>query len=128
MLKKQPLIFLLLTLYLLNTGCVALFAGAAAGGAGIIWVKGKLVENVSAPVPSVRRAVNAGLKDLKINVTEDRGDNLTAEVRGILADGKKVWVDAESVNSTTTKLSIRVGYLGDKTFSLRIRDAIKKHL
>ena len=97
-------------------------------GTGVAWYKGKLEETVSASVPQVYRAVKAGLRDLNITVTEDQHDNLTAEVSGVLADGKKVSIDAKSVTTSTTKLSIRVGTFGDKDFSLRIRDAIKKHL
>ena len=101
---------------------------AGAGAAGIVWHKGKLQEILSFPVPRVHLALRAGLKDMGIDVTEDRHDNLTAEVRAELADGRKVWVDVESTGTTTSKLTIRVGVLGDKDFSLRIRDAIKQHL
>lgn len=128
MLKRRTYIYLLLVLYLFNSGCAALLVGAGAGGAGVVWYKGKIEETIPASVPRVHRAVKAGLRDLKINITEDRSDNLTSEVRGVLADGKKVWIDAESTTPSTTKLTIRVGYLGDKTLSLRIRDAIKRHL
>jgi hypothetical protein len=118
-------------LYLFNSGCAAFLVGAGVGGAGVVWYKGKLEETIPASVPRVHRAVKAGLRDLKINITEERSDNLTSEVRGVLADGKKVWIDAKSTTPSTTKLTIRVGLLGeigDKDFSLRIRDAIKRHL
>ncbi len=128
--KRRGLyLYILLVLYVFNSGCVAaVIAGAAAGGAGIVWYKGKLVETMPASVPSVHRATKAGLKDLNINITEDKSDSLTSKISGLLADGKKVWVDAESTGTSTTKLTIRVGILGDKAFSLRIRDAIKRHL
>ncbi len=125
---KKTYIYTLLVLYLFNSGCVALFAGAAAGGAGVIWYKGKLEETIRASVPRVHQAVKAGLRDLEISITEDRFDKLSSEVKAVLADGKKVWIDAESTSSSTTKLTIRVGYLGDKMLSLRILNAIKKHL
>ena len=130
MLRKHLYMSALLLLFIFNAGCAAVLvgAGAAAGGAGVIWYKGKLEETIPASVPRVHQAVKAGLSDLKIHITEDRSDNLTVEVNGILADGKKVWIDAVSTSPTTTKLTIRVGYLGDKALSLRIRDAIKKHL
>lgn len=128
MLRKRLYVHVLVMLYLLNSGCAAVVVGAGAGAAGVIWYKGKLEETVAASVPNVHQAVKAGLKDLNITITEDRHDGLTAEVRGELADGKKVSIDAKSVGSSTTKLTIRVGTFGDKDFSLRIRDAIKKHL
>jgi hypothetical protein len=126
--RNRPFIYVLLVFYIFSAGCAALVVGAGAGAAGVIWYKGKLQETVSYSVPRVHEAAKAGLGDLNINITEDRSDDLTSEVRGVLADGKKVWIDAESTGSSTTKLTIRVGMLGDKAFSLRIRDAIKSHL
>ena len=128
MLKKRSYVCLLLMLYLFNSGCAALLVGAGAGTAGAIWYKGKLQETVSASVPRVHQAIKSGLRDLNIKITEDKFDNLTAEVRGVLADDRKVSIDAESVNSSSTKLSIRVGVFGDKDLSQSISDAIKKYL
>lgn len=127
MLRRNFYIDVLILLYLINSGCAAVVVGAGVG-TGVAWYKGKLEETVSASVPRVHQAVKAGLRDLNITITEDRHDTLTAEVRGELADGKRVSIDAKSVGTSTTKLSIRVGTFGDKDFSLRIRDAIKKHL
>jgi hypothetical protein len=128
MLKRHAYIFILIALYLFSTGCAAFLAGAGAGGAGVIWYRGKLEETLPTSVPRIHKAVQKGLKDMKINITEDRVDKLTLEVRGVLADGKKIWIDAKSITPSSTKLSIRVGLLGDKDFSLRIRDAIKRRL
>lgn len=127
MLRRKFYIYVLILLYFIDSGCAAVVVGAGVG-TGVAWYKGKLEETVSASVPHVHQAVKAGLRDLNIAITEDRHDTLTAEVRGELADGKKVSIDAKSVGSSTTKLTIRVGTFGDKDFSLRIRDAIKKHL
>jgi hypothetical protein len=127
MLRGKFYIYVLIMLYFINSGCAAVIVGAGVG-TGVAWYKGKLEETVSASVPHVHRAVKAGLRDLNITITEDRHDTLTSEVRGELADGKKVKIDAKSVGTSTTKLTIRVGTFGDKDFSLRIRDAIKKHL
>ncbi len=128
MLKKRSYVCLLLMLYLFNLGCAALLVGAGAGTAGAIWYKGKLQETVSAPVPRVHQAIKSGLRDLNIKITEDKFDNLTAEVKGILANDRKVSIDAESINSSSTKLSIRVGVFGDKDLSQSIIDTIKKYI
>jgi hypothetical protein len=128
MFKRRLCIYLILILYLFSSGCAAVVVGAGAGATAVIWSKGKLEETLPATVPHVHQAIKAGLSDLNIKVTEDKFDDLLAKVRAELADGTKVWIDAESTGSSTTKISIRVGYLGDKEFSLRIRDAIKKHL
>jgi hypothetical protein len=128
MLKKRFCIFLILILYFFSAGCAAVVVGAGAGAAAVTWSQGKLEETIPATVPHLHDAIKAGLSDLNIKVTEDKFDDLIAKVRAELADGTKVWIDAESTGSSMTKMTIRVGYLGDKEFSLRIRDAIKKHL
>lgn len=129
--RNRFFLYVLLSLYLFTTGCAALVIGAGAGTAGYVWYQGKLEETFKAQVPAVHRAIRAGLKDLKINISEDKGDALVAEVRGLLADGRKVSVDAESVSASATKVTIRVGTVGelrDKELSIRIRDAIRKNL
>jgi hypothetical protein len=131
MLKKHSCISVLIAICLLSSGCAALIIGAGAGTAGALWYKGRLVETVPASALHVHQAIRAGLKDMKIHITEDRADALTAEVRGVLADGRKVSIDATSESPSTTKITIRVGVIGeigDKEFSLRIRDAIRRHL
>lgn len=128
--KKQLCIYPLIVLFFFTTGCAAVLigAGVAAGGAGVVWYKGKLEQTLSATVPRVHAAVKAGLSDLNISIKEERHDNLISKVRGELADGTKVWIDAASTSASTTTITVRVGYMGDKTFSLRILDSIKKHL
>ena len=126
--KKQLCIYPLIVLFFFTTGCAAVLIGAAAGGAGVVWYKGKLEQSLSATVPQVHAAVKAGLSALNISIKEERHDSLTSEVRGELADGTKIWIDAASTSASTTTITVRVGYMGDKTLSLRILDSIKKHL
>jgi hypothetical protein len=120
---------MVLTVHILS-GCAAgpLLIGAGIGGAGVYWYKGKLEETLPYSVPRVHKAAVAGLKSLDIVITEDSSDKLTARVRGRLADGKKVWIDAKSETPSSTKLTIRVGVLGDREYSQRIREAIVKRL
>lgn len=39
----------------------------------------------------VHNTAKARLRDLNVNITEERHDSLTSEVRGTLSDGTKVW-------------------------------------
>lgn len=128
MFKRKFYICALLALYLFSTGCVPLIVGAAAGGTGYAWYKGELEETLPVSVSRMHQAAKAGLKDLEITVLQDHSDKLRSEIKAVMADGTKVSVEGESMGNSTTKLSIRVGYIGDKNLSLRIRDAIKKHL
>jgi hypothetical protein len=126
--RNRLSVFILLFFYVVTSGCAAVVAGAAAGTAGVVWYKGRLQETVPYSVPKVHQASLSGLRDLDIRTVEERRDSLTSEIRGLLADGTKVWIDAKSTGQNTTKVTIRVGLLGDKSFSLRIRDAMKRHL
>jgi hypothetical protein len=128
MLKRSGALIIMTVFFL--SGCVAvpLLIGAGVGGAGVYWYKGKLEETVPYTVSRVHRATVAGLKSLDIKITQNQADKLTMKVQGRLADGKKVWIDAKSEGGNSTKLTIRVGAMGDKEYSKRIRDAIVKRL
>lgn len=110
------------------SGCLALVAGAGAGAAGVVYVKGKLEDEVQAPVPAVHEATVKALKDLNMPIVVDRADSLTGEVKSKLADGKDVTIELERETQKTTKVGIRVGMVGDEKQSLEILDQIKKHL
>ncbi|MDH3504663.1 MAG: DUF3568 domain-containing protein [Nitrospirota bacterium] len=112
------------------TGCaVALLGvGAGAGAAGATYVMGKLEDEVDAPVPKVQRATVAALKSLELPVDKERGDKLVAELESETADQKKVWVSINSLTSSRSKLTIRVGLLGDEVRSRQILQAIRARL
>lgn len=117
-----------LALSLTLSGCLALVAGAGAGAAGVVYVKGKLQDEVAQPVPTVHEATVQALKDLNMPVVTDRADNLTAEIKSRLADGKDVTIELDRETQKTTKIGIRVGMVGDEKQSLEILDHIKKRL
>ena len=110
------------------SGCVPLLVGAAAGAGGVIWATGKLQQDLSAPLDHVHKATLAGLKELELPVLIDRKDKLTGKVESEYADGKHVWIDTEYVTKSTTKISVRVGTLGDETRSREIMEHIIRHL
>jgi hypothetical protein len=112
------------------TGCaVALLGvGAGAGAAGATYVMGKMEDEVDAPVPRVQRATVAALKSLELPVDKERGDKLGAELESETADQKKVWVSINSLTSSRSKITIRVGLLGDEVRSRQILQAIRARL
>jgi hypothetical protein len=117
-----------LLLACLCSGCVALAVGAAGGIAGAVYVMGKLQEELNHPIATVHDATLQGLRDLDLPISEDKADKLAAHVESKLADGTHVWVDLDSVADSRTKLTIRVGVVGDESRSRKILDAIKRHL
>lgn len=113
-----------------TAGCAVflLGAGAGAGAGGAIYVMGKLEDEVNASVPALRQAAIAALKDLDMPIVNDRGDKLTATVESRTADGKRVWITIDSMTPSRSKVSIRVGYMGDETRARRILETMRRHI
>ena len=116
------------TLAAFCSGCVALVVGAAGGTAGAVYVLGKLTEELNYEVPTVHDATVAGLKKLQLKLSEDRADKLSAHMESEFADRAHVWIDLESIGDSRTRVTIRVGLIGDEVRSRKILDAIKQHL
>ena len=117
-----------LILACLCSGCVALAVGAAGGVAGAVYVMGKLQEELDHPITAVHEATLQGLRDLDLPIVEDKADKLAAHIESKLADGTHVWIDLESIADSRTRLTIRVGLVGDESRSRKILAAIKPHL
>lgn len=109
-------------------GCVPLMLGAAGGAAGAVYVLGKLEEEVQDPVPTVHQAVVLGLKDLDLPIKEDKADKLTGRLESEFADGSHVWIHLDTLSESRTRITIRVGVMGDEVRSRRILKAITNHL
>ena len=73
---------LVLCVYLstLCSGCLALAVGAAGGAAGAVYVMGKLKDEFNRPLPVVHDAAVAGMKDLELNLSEDKADKTSAHM------------------------------------------------
>jgi hypothetical protein len=111
-----------------GSGCVALAVGAAGGAAGTAYVMGKLTEELDVPVHRTHEAVVAAFHDLDLAILENKADKLTAHVEGEFTDGKPVWVDIEELPEEKSKVTIRVGLVGDDSRARRILDAMRRHL
>jgi hypothetical protein len=128
MLKKSILIIFLI-LFLVNvSGCAALLAGAVGGAGTAGWLSGKLIQEVKAPSEKALRAVKSALKSLKLNVIkESKGENII-QVISKYSDGRKVWIDIHRLSSSTSRLEVRVGAVGDKEAARKILDKIIRYL
>ena len=113
---------------LLCSGCFALAVGAAGGVAGAVYVMGKLKDEVDYPVPVVREAVVAAMQDLELKLTQDKIDTLSAHMESAFSDGTNIWIDVDSVSDSRSRVTIRVGVMGDEVRSRKIYDKIRQHL
>jgi hypothetical protein len=130
MVRKFGRAVLLFALCLQLSGCApAVFVvGGAAGAGAVVWVKGKLEEELKLPLGKVHQASLAALKELELPVQEDKKDMLAAEIRSEFADGKDIWISIRSLTESSTKITIRVGMFGDRARSQRILDTVHRHL
>ena len=64
------------------------------------------------------------LKDLDLPILLDRMDQLSAILESETADKQRVWIKMKHVSSKITRLSVRVGALGDEVKSREILQTI----
>ena len=126
--RKVFCIFVLLSACIQLVGCATLMTGAVAGAGGVVWVKGRLSEELDVNVSTVYEASIEALRELELPVLESEKDKLTARIRSEFSDGTKVWIDIDSRTETSAKIVIRVGILGDEEKSRRLLDAVHRHL
>jgi len=116
----------LLATVAVTSGCVAVVAAGAAGGA-VAWVRGAVVTSLDSDLDRVYRASQQALADLQFAKITDRKSGIDAELMSRTALDKKVVIALERVGNAT-KVTIRVDLLGDQQLSLSILDRIKAHL
>ena len=109
------------------SGCFWLVVGAAAGGSAAVYYQGRLQQSLGADVATCRKAAESTLADLKLPVLQSRADAVTGHLESEYSDGKHVWIDLESVGPNITKVTIRVGLMGDQARSVTILEGIKRH-
>jgi len=110
-----------------TSGCL-LLVGAGAGAGSAAYYMGKLEDEVNAPVDDVHDAAIDGLKDLEMPILKDQGDKLSGKVESVTADDRNVWIYIDSLTPSRSKITIRVGYIGDEVRSQQILKAIRDAL
>jgi hypothetical protein len=128
---KQLLFPLILGLSLVvNSGCPAIFVGAAAGGAAgagaAAYVDGELKSTEEVSLNRAWKATERAMRDLNFRVTDKAKDALGAQLKASGAGGKKIQVALKSISKSRTEIGIRVGTFGDESLSVQILDTIKK--
>lgn len=126
--ENMKIILSLILLAFVGTGCFPLVIGAAAGASGVIWAKGELRETFRQPLLKVYPATLQALKDLEINILSDRKDDLVAKIKAELVDGREIHITIDHLTSNSSKLSLRIGVLGDEGKSREILSRIHEQL
>ena len=113
MFKKVAVFFSYVILLVNVCGCVALIAGGVAGGAGTaVWLSGKLVQNVDAPLERVEKATKDSLEfSNRTVVTKETisGGHTVAQIRSREKSGEKIKIDIHKITETSSRIEVRVG-------------------
>lgn len=118
---------LMIILVLLSTGCAALVVGGAAAVGTYTYVAGQLQRTYNANLDATYQATLAGCEALGLPVQDKQKQLSKASVK-VLDGDREAWISLTAQSSTTTEVSIRVGYLGDELASRRIHEAIQARL
>lgn len=118
----------LLAVGLLLSGCAEFLVGAGIGAAGVAYVEGNLHAHLKANPPAVERASLKAFKTLDIRKTSSVSSAVDARIIGRTANNTEVSIVVKAEGKGESKLTLRVGILGDQATSRRIYDEIRKHL
>jgi hypothetical protein len=111
----------------LSSGCVAVVAGAGAGGA-VAYTEGKLTADLSADVGRTVQATRDAMGQLQFALVSDRSDALNGEIIARTSEDKKVDIELSKAGDNVTHVKIRVGTFGNSEISLAILNKIKANL
>ena len=109
------------------SGCL-LLVGAGAGAGSAAYYMGKLEDEVNAPAEDLHEAAISALKKLEMPLIKDQGDKLSGKIESRTADDRSVWIYVDSLTATRSKITIRVGLIGDEIRSNQILNAIRESL
>jgi uncharacterized protein YceK len=124
MMKGLKTIALLLMAMASLSGCAAVVVGGAAAGATYSYVSGWMHREY--PV-SLGKAYNAAVKAVNqhdLEISEKGKDITTAYIRAKGAK-REIWINLKRISRHVTKISIRVGVLGDKEAARIIHKSIE---
>lgn len=122
---------LILSLYLMLTGCAVLLVGAAGAGAGTLaYMNGELKRDYKVSYDRAVQACSDALNNLQIPVNEKTADALQTIFTAKRPDGTPVTVKAVKRDEQVTEVFVRTGILGvwDKNVSMQIHERIHSEI
>ncbi|MFO7718629.1 MAG: DUF3568 domain-containing protein [Thermodesulfobacteriota bacterium] len=116
-----------LALVVLSSGCAAVALGTAGGAGTYVYLKGQLVREYNAGMDRSYDAVLSTCNALDLEI-QSRSHNLSEAKVSALDGDRTVHFRLKSLSTQKTKLSVRVGLLGDKVASQRIHEEFSRQL
>jgi hypothetical protein len=125
----------LITVALVNGGCLWIAAGAAGGAAvGYAYYKGQVCGVYNACFADTWAATHAALGELGMRVVHEECDTASGFIESRTTDGDKVRIHLEvqpskfPAEGEVTRVSVRIATFGDRPASERILDQLGVHL
>lgn len=109
------------------TGCAAVVVGGVAAVGTYTYVSGQLKYTHNGNLDSTYQATLSACSSLQLVVVNQDKKLSKASMR-VKEGDRDVWISFKVISSTTTEVSIRVGYLGDEVASRRIHEEIRANL
>lgn len=111
-----------------SAGCFWLVAGGAGAAGAYAWINGNLSRNYKQPMETTWEGSLHALRKLKLKVTEQKHDAFNGYIKVKLVKGDVVKLSLERWTNNETKVTVRVGALGDRDISMRVHEQIEKEL
>lgn len=116
----------LLSVALVQTGCLVVGAGAGAGT--VAYIRGELNSPLEVSLDRSIGATKRAIDELKFHQISEASDALTAEFKVRNAQDDSIRISLKRQTDTLTTVSIRVGTFGDQELSQVILETIKRNL
>lgn len=117
MIPRIASLLCLITLGLGTSGCVPVIVGGAATAGAYAYATGELKDTLNASPQQTRRAIESALQRLNLRVLSQSADGLTGQYELRTGDERRVLIRYQRVADLATKVTIRVGVLGDPELS-----------
>jgi uncharacterized protein YceK len=122
----KTLAFLLMAMVSLS-GCAAVVVGGAAAGATYTYVSGWMHREYGVNLGKAYHAALQAVKNHDLEISDQGKDVTTAFIKAKGAK-REIWINLKRLSRHTTKVSIRVGVLGDKEAARIIHRSIEELL
>ncbi len=124
--SKVKNIIVLIAMAFCLSGCAAalLAVGAGAGIGGYKFYEGSLSRDYPIAYARAIDATNSALENHQISVSNSMDEGTVAKIDAVRRDGTKVSLKIKDRGQGVTKISIRVGMLGDRSAAEKIHDQI----
>lgn len=116
-----------LLMLLITTGCAAAVVGGVAAVGTYTYVAGQLKYTHNGNLENTYQAALKSCSSLGLLIV-DQDKKLSKASLRVKEGDRDIWINLKVSSSTTTEVSIRVGYFGDETASRKIHEAIRANL